>query len=434
MAKRVIVVGAGIAGLAAAYSLQKRGFEVLIIEKEPTSGGRMRSDSINGFIVDTGAQFLTSKYKNSLTLIEELGMIRQLVPVSGSGAIFQKGKIIESKYSFLHLMFRFKGLSFFTKLKMGKLRLETLRKRSLLDFHTIEKSAPLDDESLSDYILREIGESALEYYIQPMVCYHPERASKAFFLTLASIAPLELCTLEFGNGSLAQKLAAGLNVIYNSQVSEINCNEKGLPTLKILRNNNEDILRADAVVLAIPASQVLSIAKGFPKEVSNFLEKVEYEPYVVASFAIQEKISPSICELNVPRKESKSIKSIALEHNKSPSRVPNGKGLITINAIGESARRLMKQGKEEAIESIIQELELIYPGIKDNIIFTRIYYHPYGEPQFYPGYIRHLKEFKEEWTKAGPIFFAGDYLAGPFVETALTSGLEAARNIILSLA
>jgi protoporphyrinogen/coproporphyrinogen III oxidase len=430
MSKRVIVVGAGIAGLTAAYTLKNTGCEVLVIEKEPTPGGRIRSDFIEGFTLDIGAQFFTNKYKNTLALIDELRMTQEVVPPSGNSAIYLKGRIIESRYSFIHLMFQFKGLNFFSKLKMGKVRFDTFRNRSLLDFYAIEKSAPLDDESIYSYILREIGEDALEYYFQPMVFSHPEKTSKALLLTLASIAPVELCAIVSGNGNLTQRLADGLDVIYNTQVLEINCLNREHPTLKLNRGNKEETQEADAVISAIPAPQLLEIAKGFPEDVYSFLQKVKYEPYIATSFALKKAILPSVSELNIPRKELSIIKSIAIEQNKSARRVPKGKGLITATVIGEPAHRLMRQGRQKAIESIIHELKFIYPEIRDNIIFSRIYYHPYGEPQFYPGYIRYLKDFKKSRDKTGPIFFAGDYLAGPFIETALTSGLEAARKVI----
>ncbi|MFN7116900.1 MAG: phytoene desaturase family protein [Saprospiraceae bacterium] len=54
MAKKVIVIGAGFAGLAAATSLAQAGYEVTILEKNEMPGGRARTFSTDGFLFDMG--------------------------------------------------------------------------------------------------------------------------------------------------------------------------------------------------------------------------------------------------------------------------------------------------------------------------------------------------------------------------------------------
>ena len=81
MSKRqsVLVIGAGIAGLTAAYQLQKAGYDVQVLEANEEPGGRMRTVDWEGFKVDVGAKFVTSSDKNLLGLVEELGLADQLV-------------------------------------------------------------------------------------------------------------------------------------------------------------------------------------------------------------------------------------------------------------------------------------------------------------------------------------------------------------------
>lgn len=62
MAKRVIVVGAGLAGLRAAGLLQEKGAEVLILEASDRPGGRVRTDIVEGFRIDRGFQVLLTEY------------------------------------------------------------------------------------------------------------------------------------------------------------------------------------------------------------------------------------------------------------------------------------------------------------------------------------------------------------------------------------
>lgn len=58
----VIVVGAGLAGLVAARTLAERGLSVLVLEREAEPGGRQRTRTVDGFILDRGFQLINPAY------------------------------------------------------------------------------------------------------------------------------------------------------------------------------------------------------------------------------------------------------------------------------------------------------------------------------------------------------------------------------------
>ena len=58
----VIVVGAGLAGLAAATTLQRAGRGVLVLEASDGIGGRVRTDRVDGFLLDRGFQVMLTGY------------------------------------------------------------------------------------------------------------------------------------------------------------------------------------------------------------------------------------------------------------------------------------------------------------------------------------------------------------------------------------
>lgn len=59
---QVVIVGAGLAGLTAARVLNLRGIETVIVEASDAVGGRVRSDNVDGFILDRGFQVLLTAY------------------------------------------------------------------------------------------------------------------------------------------------------------------------------------------------------------------------------------------------------------------------------------------------------------------------------------------------------------------------------------
>ncbi|MDA3023350.1 MAG: FAD-dependent oxidoreductase, partial [Actinomycetota bacterium] len=66
----VVVIGAGIAGLAAAVALTDAGLRVCVIEREDAPGGRVRSDTVEGFTIDRGFQVYLTAYPHAGQLLD----------------------------------------------------------------------------------------------------------------------------------------------------------------------------------------------------------------------------------------------------------------------------------------------------------------------------------------------------------------------------
>jgi monoamine oxidase len=74
---RVVIVGAGIAGLNAAYHLRKAGIRATVYEAAARSGGRMFSvrDAINpGLVTEFGGEFINSDHEDVLALVKEFNL------------------------------------------------------------------------------------------------------------------------------------------------------------------------------------------------------------------------------------------------------------------------------------------------------------------------------------------------------------------------
>lgn len=66
----VVVVGAGMAGLRCALELRARGLEPLVLEAADAVGGRVRTDEIDGFLVDRGFQVLLTAYPEARAIFD----------------------------------------------------------------------------------------------------------------------------------------------------------------------------------------------------------------------------------------------------------------------------------------------------------------------------------------------------------------------------
>ena len=70
----VLIIGAGLAGLNAAITLQAAGVDVSVVDASDRAGGRVASDVIDGFICDRGFQLINSNYP----ALQELDVIKEL--------------------------------------------------------------------------------------------------------------------------------------------------------------------------------------------------------------------------------------------------------------------------------------------------------------------------------------------------------------------
>lgn len=90
---RVVIVGGGIAGLAAAYFLRGRAAEVTVLEGSPRLGGKLAISEVAGLAVDSGAEALLARRPEAVDLIRELGLADQLVyPGTMTARIWTKGE------------------------------------------------------------------------------------------------------------------------------------------------------------------------------------------------------------------------------------------------------------------------------------------------------------------------------------------------------
>jgi oxygen-dependent protoporphyrinogen oxidase len=427
---RVVVVGGGIAGLTAAYALAKRGFAVEVLEREAAAGGRMRSERHGEFVVERGAQFIASSYLNMHALASELGIGALVHPLRNTrNAVLKRGRFVASEYEGLNAIRRSRDLSWQSKLRLLRILFPLWRHRKLLDFYHPEKAAPLDDEDAASYVRRLFGREVLDYLVEPAFASTftvlPEDLSKAFLLsTIATMFHgFRLQAFSGGNGALTQALAARVPVRLNADVGRVEATAEGAT----VRLRDGAPIEADAAVVAVPGGDVLALCPALADAERRFFDTVRYASSIIVFVMAGAEAEPSFYGAGLSRAEGVRLYGIAVENAKEDV-VPAGKAMFNCALSEELSADLAHASDEEVIAALRQELSKLPMRGLDTIEGYAVHRWPALVPQFYPGYHRSLARFLSRAERSPRLFFAGDYLIGPYTEAALTSGLRAAEE------
>jgi oxygen-dependent protoporphyrinogen oxidase len=185
VAKRVVVVGAGIAGLTAAYDLKKAGYQVTVLEAKDIPGGRMAEKMEGSFMKYTGATGLFRFYKDMWDVIGELGLSKRLMPYPkmGSGFANNTEETYALDFNQTFGMLKHPALSLRSRLRLGSLIPDFVRARRVVDPCLIHTAVDFDDESMAEYLTRKVGADFLENVVavvyRNLWAWNVEQASKA---------------------------------------------------------------------------------------------------------------------------------------------------------------------------------------------------------------------------------------------------------------
>jgi oxygen-dependent protoporphyrinogen oxidase len=434
----VVVLGAGIAGLTCAWRLQRAGHDVEVLERERTPGGRMRSERRGAYVVDRGAQFIASGYRNLHQIARSLGLGERIENIARTrNAILRDGALRPGDYDSLGEFLRSDLLSRRAKARLPRLLLELLRHRKILDPMHPEKAAEIDRDDMARYLRRVVGEEALEYLLAPAFSStfdsDPEDLSGAFaLLAIRFLAEgFRLQCFAGGCGLLTRTLADRLSVRVGWEALAVETDAGGA-RVRYLAPSGERSLTADAAVVAVPGSLVAPLCPKLSEAERRFFAQVRYVRGIIAYLLLEE--APETLPyygVAFPRSEGLRLYGLAVDHHK-PGAAPEGAGLVNVALRSSAAERLFESPDEAVLECVLGDLARTPVGRLEPVD-TAVHRWDPMMPQFHAGYLGHLRDFLGRSERSPRLAFAGDYLVGPYTEAALTSGMRAANEIARAL-
>lgn len=432
---RIIVIGAGIAGLSCAWRLQQQGHDVEVLEREPASGGRMRSEQHAGFTVDRGAQFISSAYTNLHAIVAEVGLADAVQTMRRPrNAVLRDGRLHPADHGSPLALLASPLVSPRTRLRLPRLLYELWRQRAFIDPRRPERAAPIDTEDMPSFVRRTLGDEALEYLLgaefSATFDSDPEDFSAAFVLlaTRMVLPHFRLQSFIGGTGRLTATLAERLKVRHQAAVAAVVPHATGV-AVTYREAGLEHVVRGDAAVVATPGPLVTAICPDLTGAERSFFQSVRYGRGIIVffMFAAPPESLPYY-GVAFPRCEGLDLYGLAADHHKAGV-TPSGGGLFNVSLTAAASARLWDASDETIIAVALDNLARTPIG---RLAPAGAVVHRWDPmlPQFYTGYTRQLAEFFARAERSARLAFAGDYLVGPFTEAALTSGLRAAEEVL----
>lgn len=430
----ILIVGAGIAGLMAAYELQKQGHDVLVLEAEDRVGGRMKTVDWEGFKVDIGAKFVTTSDRSLLDVVHEVGLSDQLV-AEDEGltiTIYRDGELHSANFLSIPSYFRWSGVSLSARLAMLKLIPHFLKMIGLRNVYHLEQArGPDSGETFEEFFYHHISEEMFEYWAIPMfetMCSYTggDVSRKAFLAMMVGYLNADSVSFKEGVGALPDTLAQRLPLELNARVESI----RVLPDasgarVRFSQRGKAQTLSVRAVVVAIPGNHVLNLFDDPRPAWGHFFPHVAYSTGALHYHIVETDYQPEVEGAFIPRSTKLPINAVGFEQHR------DGRWLMLTDPSVYTFS--MDKPEKQLIQEAVETASLVFPAVNNKFVAHRIFRWSEKVPTFRPGYLDALAEFWRD-PQEGPVFFCGDYFAGPSTGGALYSGVECSRRVLTTLA
>lgn len=430
----VIVVGAGIAGLAAAHALQRAGRRVVVLEAGDAVGGRMRSIEHDGCIVDLGAQFISAGYDTLHALAHATGVA--IAPLATPySAILRDGHPLRLRPHVPGDAVARGLLTPWQALRYGWRLLRASGRRKPDDLADYACWARQDDETaggwLARYGLQEVDRIAVEPLLEGLYFQQPETTSKAMLLMVAAFArrghPNQCIT--GGMGALPRALARGLDVRLGHRVRRLHPGPAGVDVTL----HDGTSLHARRVVCAVPASAARTLWPDAPP-LQQALMATPYSAGLLVSYWLDPAWTPpapmrDLYGVLLPRGDCATLAAIAFERAKQVA--PHaGPQVVQAMLREDAARRWMPASDADIVDAVRGPLERLLGPMGRALRHVRVTRWPEAMPRSPVGRARQVARYRATMGSDDHILLAGDYLGAPWTESAAHSGLQAARCIL----
>jgi len=456
---RVVVIGGGIAGLAAAWAVAERspGADVLVLEASAILGGKLRVAPVAGLPVDVGAEAMLARRPEGVELAHALGLGGSLIaPLTTSASVYAAGAA--------------HPLPARTMLGIPA-DVSALRQSGVLDaaaVSTVEGEpgrAPMPpltaDVAVGALVRTRLGDEVLDRLVEPLL--GGVYAGRADDLSLRATMPGLAARLR-GGGSLVQAAQAVTDVGARDPASgpvfaSLGGGLGGLPaalaasgrfrvrtgvTVREVRRTTagfvlecgpvpaSELVEADAVIVAAPAAKSARLLGDVAPAAAAELSTVDAASMAIVTFAFRNVALPPGSGLLVSSREGRPVKAVTLSSQKWPG-TPAGLTVLraSVGRVGETVD--LQRDDAELTALVLADLRILI-GVDAAPIDSLVTRWGGGLPQYAVGHVEKVARIRAAVAVVPGLAVCGATYDGVGIPACIASARLAADQVLASLA
>lgn len=291
---RIIVVGAGTMGLAAAYHAAKAGHDVTVLEAAPEPGGMAAHFCFDGLSIERFYHFVCRADQPTFDLLDEIGLGEAMRWRATSMGLFSDGRLHE--WGNPIALLKYPGIGFISRLRYGLLAFVST-KRNRWD--------ALETQSAREWIIRWSGRKVYDKLWKPLLDLkfheYADNISAAWIWTRVkrigrsrkSLFQEELGYIEGGSQTLVDRLverigARGGAIRLRAPVEEVLVEDGRVTGVRA----GGEIIPADHVLSTVPTPLVPSMVPALPEDWKDRYRAIPNIGVVCLLFKLKKSVTP----------------------------------------------------------------------------------------------------------------------------------------------
>jgi oxygen-dependent protoporphyrinogen oxidase len=451
----VLVIGGGITGLSAAYTLGRAGVPTLLVEAGDRLGGKVRTEQVDGFLIESGPDSFIDYRPAAVELAGELGLGDAIIRTTDPRTVY-----VRARGRFGRLP---EGMGLVLPTRLGPFLVSDLfspreKLRMGLDL-VLPRDGLKSDVAVGAFLRRRLGGALVERLAGPLIggvygtpidelsllAVVPqlrEAELRHRSLLLASLAAgrarrggtggSPFVTLAGGTGQLTSALVAWLErsdqveVRTGTAVAGLQLNGTRID----VRLASGEVQRPDAVVLAAPATAAAGLLEGIAPRAAAQVRSIPQGSTAVVSIAYrldQFPVQPVGHGFLVAAGEPLAIDACTWSSLKWPGRAPEGTILLRC-FLGSRDPRVLDDSNQEIVAAVESDLRATM-GVRGAPILTRLARFHDQMPRYTVGHLDRVAGAFEELAATPNLVLAGAAYRGVGLPDCIAGGRAAASQV-----
>src|ERR1700691_5717524 len=463
--KRIAIIGGGISGLSAAYTLEEKRqsgtpVQYSLFESSPRLGGVLLTDRVDGCLIEAGADSFLTEKRWPADLCRKVGLGDQLIGSNDAGRktyILVKGKLVELPDGLMFMV----ATKIMPTLRSPLFSVRTKLRMAAEWFHQPHKA--VEDETVAQMVERHYGPEMVELLADPLLSgvYGGEASQLSARAVLPRFTDMESKHGSLGRAvlSASRKMGAvattpprpffsslknGMQQMVSALVAKLDARSllTSAPVQSLIPQDNGWTVCAgyqtdpfDAIIIATPAQAAASVLASADDDLSRELGEIRYSSSVTVTLGYDEKVRASLPPgfgFLVPRGAGHRMLAATFVHNKFSHRAPANRALIRCFLGGTRDEEILQASEEEILRIVRGELRQII-SLNAEPLFARVYKWKSAMAQYVVGHLERLQRIEKLSPKWPGLALAGNGYGGIGVPDCVRSGAEAPGKILAEM-